>query len=148
MYYFEILKKLSDSERCKEKDLINDRMIKDYECSEAQKELRRYQDKYKKIDFFICYCKKRIRLMPISPCDIPVWELASDFGPEKDFCISTKAYAYLLYYKKQLKIIAKIISRLKIEVKNCQREKDLAEKALNDFDNSINKKYGCNVGIK
>ena len=62
MYYFEILKKLSDSERCKEKDLINDCMKKNYECSEAQKELREYQDKYKKINFFIYYCKKFIRL--------------------------------------------------------------------------------------
>lgn len=145
MLYHKAVIALSDSERCKEKELINDCMKKNYECSEAQKELRRYQDKYKKIDFFIFYCKKYIRLKPISPYDIPVWELASEFGPEKDFCVSTKAYAYLLYYKKHLKIIAKIISRLKIAVKNRQREKDLAEKALNDFDKSMNKKYGCNV---
>lgn len=148
MLYFEILNRLSDSERCKEKELINDCMKKNYECSEAQKELRRYQDKYKKIDFFIYYCKKYIRLKPISPCDIPVWELASEFGPEKDFCVSVKAYAYLLYYKKHLKIIAKIISRLKIKVKNRQREKDLAEKALKDFNNSIYKKYSDNEEIK
>lgn len=100
MLYHKAVIALSDSERCKEKELINDCMKKNYECSEAQKELRRYQDKYKKIDFFIYYCKKHIRLMPISPCDIPVWELASEFGPKKDFCISAKAYAYLLYYKK------------------------------------------------
>lgn len=145
MLYHKAVIALSDSERCKEKELINDCMKKNYECSEAQKELRRYQDKYKKIDFFIYYCKKHIYKMPIIPDDISVWELASNFGPEKDFSITAKAYAYLQYYKKHLKIIAKIISRLKIAVKNRQREKDLAEKALKDFDKSMNKKYGCDV---
>lgn len=148
MLYHKAIIGISDSERCKRKTLRNDWMEKDYVCAETQRLLRKYQDKYKKIDFFIFYCKKHIHLMPINPDDISVWELASNFGPEKDFCISAKAYAYLLYYKKQLKIIAKIISRLKIAVKNRQREKDLAEKALNDFDNSINKKYGVNVEIK
>lgn len=148
MLYHKAAIGISDSERCKREDLINDCMKKGSVCTETQRVLRKYQDRYKKIDFFIYYCKKHIHLMPISPCNISVWELASNFGPEKDFSISTKAYAYLLYYKKQLKVMAKIISRLKIAVKNRQREKDLAEKALNDFDNLMNEKYGCNKEIK
>lgn len=85
MLYHKAIIRISDSERCKREDLINDCMKKGSICSEAQKLLQKYQNKYKKIDLFIYDCKSHIFTKPINPNDVPIWELPSNFGPEKDF---------------------------------------------------------------
>lgn len=139
---------LSDLERQEREGLQNAlRQAKALEIplSKAQRDLRELQTRYKEVRDCILKCKSLITTKPIKRDVIYIWEIASPFTAEADFSFTAKAYAYLLFYKKQMKLLSSAILELKHKVKNLQREKDLgftaAIKNLENFDNSMKAKY-------
>ena len=90
----------------------------------------------------IRFCKMQIS---VSPAKINVkdelWVPATAFQAPRDFTNTSKAYAYLLYYRDRLKHVEKSIKKLRREMAEHGREMDRAVKALSAFDDEISSKY-------
>lgn len=148
MMAWDLYIRLSDLEKQQRKDLQNalrQKVKLEIPLYMAQRDLRKLQTRYKKVRDCILKCKSLITTKPIQRDVIYIWEIASPFTAETDFSLTAKAYAYLLYYKKQIKLLSSSILKLKHKVKNLQREKDLgfatAIKNLENFDILMKAKY-------
>lgn len=132
---------LTQTENTKRRELLHALHKAEDELRCCQIELRSLQDTIKRVQECKKECKAALTNRPFRLLKIPVWQEPSYYDKSIDFPLAIKAYAYSLYYKEHEKVLAKRISKCKIEVKTVQRVKDSAQNALRKFDEEMKAKY-------
>lgn len=141
MINFQVWSSLSKDENATRGALLKDWHQKEYNCIEKQRELVKYQKLLKEVQGWVNFTKSFVNTKPINLFQVPQWSLPTAITSEVDFNTRQKAYAYSLYYKEHYKLLVKKVTKLKREVRELQRIKDLAYKAVDDFDQASAEKY-------
>lgn len=148
MIGFKVWSSLDKDENATRVALLRDWHQKEYECIKKQREFLKYKKLLKEVEGWLAFTKAFVNTKPIDLFKVPQWSLPTSITSEVDFNTRQKAYAYHLYYKEHYKLLVKQVTKLKKEVKELQRRKDIAYKSVDVFDKAAAEKYIKSVEVE